>query len=222
LENLEVKLGKNKIVEVKPWKTKTKKDFLKIVKAKQLDIVEEDLVNSLVLPYVTPNDIYFSSDEIQYLLVILREISINENIITELICKKCNESFDVSKNVKDFCKYQTSQYPVTIGKYTWRDIKSSNSVQNISKKHPDELQNDIEMLLHIEAIDGKMVESFEEILDYFENLELDESKTIYEDYDKVKSKLSLEFDETCPKCGDRNTYYFETIPNFFDPLLPKV
>jgi uncharacterized protein YbaR (Trm112 family) len=163
LENLKVKLGKNKEVEVKPWKTKTKKEFLKIVKAKQLEVAEEDLINTLVLPYVTPNDIYFSSDEVQYLLVILRNISINENITTEITCRDCNNSFDISKKVTDFCKYQESQYPIVIGKYSWKDIKNPNSVKTIHQQNPDELLNDIEMLLHIEKIEDKNIESFSEI-----------------------------------------------------------
>ena len=216
-----VKLGKEKEVKIYQWKTKAKKDFIKKIKEKKEQITEEDILEVLFNPYVEPNDIYFSEDEIQYLLVQIRDFSIKDDIKFRIKCSSCSDIIEVKTRPLDIVKYQENQYPTEIDNVVWKDIKLRNTLE-IAKHKLDMLPWIVEMLLHIEKANGEEIKSLEEVVYFYENLSLDESSKLEEDYDKVRSLLSIEKEIKCPHCNETDTYFFKEVPKFFDPLLPKV
>jgi len=215
-----VDLGSNKIIQIKPWKTKTKKEFLKVIKEKQDNTSTEDIINTLVLPYIEPNDIFFTDEELQYLLINIREISIKEPIEFSAKCFKCEERYKITKRVLNFAKYKKSSYPKQ-SDYLWEEIKNKNSLKEKISEYPDETKYDIEMLLHIKKILDDEVTSFEDTLEYFDDLDMEESEEMYNEYNEVKSYLELNIEDKCDNCGHINFYTFDTIPDFFKPLIPK-
>jgi len=220
---MELKLGINKTVKLIPWKSKTKKDFIKVFKKKGEKATEEDMISVLMTPYIEPNDVFYSSDEIQYILGTLRQISIEDVIKFSIDCdnKECGEEFPVETTVEDLMYYKESEYPKTLDNIIWRDLPKSNSLSNLIKKYPEEPPKDLEVLIHIEAINDEVITSFDHLLKLTEELTLSEGAKIDEDFKKVKSSLEIKTKTICPHCNLEKEYIFDIIPTYFDPLLPK-
>jgi len=217
---MELTLGKNKIINIMPWKTRAKKDFLKAIKDKGEKFSEQDLINTLILPYIEPNNIYLSEDEIQYVISNIRNISIKDNIDFQIQCDNCGEIIDVNCGIMDIITYKENTYPITDGKIQWKDIEANKYVEDISRKYIDDVKSDLEMLLHIEMYNNMEITSFDDIMNIFEDMSLDESTELYESFRKVQSKINIKKEIRCPDCNFVDIYEFESIPGFFDPLLP--
>jgi hypothetical protein len=217
----EIQIRKNRIVNITPWKARTKKDFISLIKNKKDKMTEEDIVGCLVTPYIEEKDIYLTSYEIQYLLINIRNISIKEDITSTIKCLDCSESIKINKNVMDFVKYKPADIPCTVNNVTFKEIQNKNTIKDAKIKYPDENETDLEMLFSIEKIKDKIVQSFQDILEYYEDLDLESANNISDSYLESRSNLSIEITETCPKCKKTNTWYFDTMPGFFDALLPK-
>jgi hypothetical protein len=221
MENLELKLGKNKVVKIKPWKTKTKKDFINIIKNKKDKLTEDDILKTLILPYVEPNNLYFSEDELQFILINIRNISIKDNIKFFTECKNCKENIEINTKIINLCEYSPNEYPIIENDISWKDIESDKELQENIKKHKDELPSNIEMLMHIDGIKNKKFKNIEEVIEFFDDLSLDENEKLFKDYSKVKSSIEIKYTTKCPECKTQEIYTFEEIPDFFNPLLPE-
>jgi len=218
---MELTLGKNKTVTLKPWKTKTKKDFLNIIKKKEKNLSEEDILEVLINPYVEPNDIYFSDDELQWILINLRNISIDNNMKFLIECSNCNEDILVECKLLDLVQFRENQYPIIKNERGWKDIESLQDYKKGIKQYSDEFPKNIEMLMHLDTVEGKKFNSLAEKIEYFEDLDLLEGNKIVDEYNEVKSKIDLSYKTKCPHCDYEGKYIFEELPNFFEPLLPK-
>ena len=221
-----VKLGKEKEVEILPWKTKTKKEFLKTVKEfaeNGKEMKEDDILRVLLYPYVNTKNIYLSDDEKQYLLVKIRDISLPQDIEYTINCSNCDGIIDVRCKPLEMVNYQENQYPVIKNDILWEDLQGDTKplIQSIIRKYGDYLPQTIEMLLHIKKYKDEEITDFEKMIEIYEDLSLMESETIVDTYDEVKSKMLIEKDIKCDLCEFEDTYYFDTIPDLFEPLLPK-
>jgi len=219
---MQLQLGENKTVELTGWVGSTKKNFMNLFKEKGENVAEQDVLGILVYPFITPNDIYYSEDELQYILINLRDISVKDDITfaEECVNEECNEVLDVSLKVSDIYSYTQSKYPSTDGKIAWRDIQGKNDLKDLVAKNENELPGNTEAYLHIESYDGNQITSFNQIQELVDELPLNESNDIIDNFDRNKSSIELSCEETC-KCGEVNVFEFESIPSFFDPLLPK-
>jgi hypothetical protein len=218
---MEIKLGKNKKVQIKAWKTKTKKEFLNIIKNKKDKLTEEDILNTLILPYIEPNNIYFSEEELQYLLINIRNISVSENIKFITKCNNCNKDIEIDTNILNLCEYKENQYPIIKDDISWKDIENERILKTNITKYKDELPGNIEMFMHIDGIENKKFKNLDEIIEFFEDLTLEESNKISKDYSEIQSSIEIKYTTDCSDCSHQDTYIFDEIPDFFNPLLPE-
>jgi hypothetical protein len=218
---MELKLGKNKIIKISPWKTKTKKDFLNIIRKKEKNISEDDIMDVLIKPYIESNDIYFSDDELQWILINLRNISVDNNIKFLIECGNCKKDIIIECKLLDLCEYTENQYPIIKNNQTWKDINNLEEYKSSIQSYPDEFPKNIEMLLHLEAIGDKRFNSIKERIEYFENLDLESGNNLVKEYEDIKSNIKLFYKTKCSHCDYKSKYTFDEIPDFFEPLLPK-
>jgi hypothetical protein len=212
-----IKLGKEKIVTIKPWKTKTKKEFLNLIKKNNGDfknIKESEVLKVLLTPYIEPNDIFLSDAEKEYLIICIRNISLDNNISFLIECSGCGEKIPVKCEIMDLVKYQENQYPIILNDISWIDIKN-----NTQSKYKDYMPGTIEMLSHISDYKGEV--NLDKMVEIYDNMELKESDDLYKDYTTIRSSIKIEREETCPYCSELDTYYLESVPDLFEPLLPK-
>lgn len=217
-----INLGTNKEVTITPWKAKHKKQFIKLIESKGDNITGEELANVLVRQNIDKPDIFLSPDEAQYLLIKIKEISISENVDFNMECDnpECNESFDVHLTLDKITHYTPSTYSKS-ELVNWRDIPSQTVFAKVCADNPDENVTDVEMLLHIDAINGEPTIDFKTTLDIMDELDLKYASEIERNFMSVMPFLEMGTSIKCPHCSYEDEYQFDIIPNFFEELLPN-
>jgi len=220
---MELKLGTNKVITLTPWKSKTKKDFIKLFKEKEDKVSEEDIINVLVMPYISDTKAYYSPDEIQYILVELRKLSIDEEIAFSLDCDKCGEVIDIDTTLTEITDYTPNKFPIETGNVQWRDLPNKDSLKKVIKKYPAEPPRNLQTLLHMSHFQGQPVTSIDEIMEKVDNLSLKEDNELLENFESVQSIIKISKIIKCNNkdCKFEKDYIFDVIPTFYDPLLPK-
>lgn len=216
-----VNLGSNKIIKIIPWKGKTKKDFVKIFKEKQEKVSEVDIINTLILPYINKPELYYSAQEIQYILTQIREISISDKIDFSIVCDGCSKNIDISTTLDDMYTYTPHKFNEIIDDIKWRDLRSSNSFISLCSQYPEEIQTDVYLMSHIEKYHDIIITNFDDIIEICDNLSIDEINKLSSDFSKIDSKFEMKNNIKCQHCNLEKKYNFDIIPSFFDPLLPK-
>jgi hypothetical protein len=219
---MKVILGKNKEVTISPWKAITKKNFLNVLRDKKENIGEDDILNTLVLPYLDDEgkELYLSIAEVQWILKNLREISVGEELSFILECDACEKEFDVETTLDNITHYTPNQYPVDDDIFSWVDLATRDSLKIAMKKYKKEPPKLIEMLLHLEKVDNEDIKNLNQALEYYNNLTLPEEKRLTDSFRNVESYYSVSEEYTCPHCGETKKYTFDVVPGFFDPLMP--
>jgi len=218
---MEILLSEDKSVNISPWKSKTRKQFIKLFKEKKTDVLEDDIVDILVMPYIEPNNIFLSSDEIQYLLIKIREISLDNKISFIMECENCKEDFDVDIELNKLVNYSPGNFSKA-SICEWTDELNKDTFKKSLEKYPDEVPKDLEMLIHIKSCNDKdYTLDLDKLIDDFDDFKLSEILNIKNEYSEVKSKLEISSTIKCTKCGFSKKYQFDVIPSFFDPLMPK-
>jgi hypothetical protein len=231
----QVKISKTKIVNIKPWTTKTKKDFVRSLKKNGKSIDEYTIFKDLFFPYIEPNNEYYTINETQYLLYNIRKISAKTDLDFLISCAECGEAIEVQCDMEDLVFYEEGKIPLEKDGISWVNINDSLSWRNFSStkkgvekffeitdKYSDESPVGLEMALSIAKINDKEIQNLDEILEELENLSLDRYNELLKTYDEIKSQFEIKIEKTCPNCDYTDTYYFESIPEFFDPLMPKI
>ena len=218
---IEVKLGPRKSVFITPWKAKAKKEFIKIFKKNGDKTTEEDILNILLYPYLKDN-IYLSSAELQYVLFKLREISIrNKEVEFVIDCNSCGEEIEIKTDISDLVHYKETLIPIEKNGNIWRDPESNEIVKQILFQYKDEPPTVLMIGLHLKKYRNRNIESLEEFLEIYDDLDMVEVENLEDEWYEVSSNFEIYKKIKCDKCDYETTYSFDIIPGFFDPLLPK-
>ena len=59
--------------------------------------------------------------------------------------------------------------------------------------------------------------SLDEIIDLFDNMDIDEFDNIFNQWEDIKFKIDDKYNVECPSCNDSVVYSFDEIPGFFPP-----
>lgn len=215
-------LGPRKFVGIKPWKAKAKKDFVKIFKAKGDKTSEKDILDVLVFPYIDNKDIFYSSAELQYMLVKIRELSIKDDSLDFIVeCNSCKHDIEVQTVIDDLIDYKETLMPTEKNNIFWQDPSSiayaGEKLLEFSKEPPSIVM----MGMNIKSYRGQEVHNIPEFIEIYDNLDMDEAQQLEDDWNEIISKFELSKSITCNNCNKTIKYVFDVIPGFFDPLLPK-
>jgi len=218
-----IQLTQEKSVELAPWKARNKKEFIKLFQnGKASDVTEEAVLDVLVYPnLVDAEDIFLSPDEIQYIMIKLKEISIGNEIKFSMTCDECEEPFDVDLTFDDMVHYREGDWNTEGEIITWRDVPKRSTVKAIQDKFPDEKYSDLEFLLHVAKVNGVQPSSLAELMETYDDFPLKDTLKIADEYNSLKSELELYANTKCPHCSHEQEYSFDVIPGFFDELMPK-
>jgi len=220
--SLELKLGPNKSVGISPWKAKAKKEFVKIFKAKGDKVTEKDVLDILVYPYIDDIKQFYSSAELQYIMTKIREISIKDRDVNFTIeCSTCKEDIDVDMDIYDLVHYKETLIPTIKENIEWVDPESSDIIEKTLLDNEEEPPDVIMLGLNIKSINGQEIKNIEEFLEIYDELDMNEISKIENTWKEITPSFSIYSTLKCDKCENSNEYYFDIIPGFFDPLLPK-
>lgn len=215
-------LGPRKSVGIKPWKAKAKKDFVKVFKAKGEKTSEKDILDVLVFPYIDNKDVFYSSAELQYILVKIRELSIKDDSLSFAVeCNNCKHDIDVQTVIDDLIDYKETLMPVEKNNTFWQDPISIEYAGEKLLEFSEEPPNIVMMGMNIKSYQGHEIHNIPEFIELYDDLDMNEAQQLEDDWNEIISKFELSKFITCDNCGEAIKYTFDVIPGFFDPLLPK-
>lgn len=206
---MKIDLG-NKSVTIRKWKGKDKKLFLKLLndeKSTQYQIMDALVYNCI------EEDVVLSVDEFRYVLSRIRAYSLGDTLDMEYLCDSCNEislnTFkitDVIKpNLSTLDKIKVNGVEIKFGEIKNRDLY-------LKYIEEDDL---FDMLLRIESINGNDSYTLEDLVDYFDELDVDVIESIMRKFYENKFTVDDINEIECKKCGKKQQFKFDELPNFF-------
>jgi len=202
-------------LKFRKWKVKDKNKFLEATRNNDKALIKE----SLVYDCLEKSDIALSESEFKYVLVKIRQASIGDTASYNLQCSGCDQEFVFESNLDIIVKPSFEKYGTI--KYNNVSVKMGNIA---NKKYYDEIIDAAEtkeqvalmnFLMHIKELNDSDAFSFDQLIDFFNELEIDTAEGIFNQWDKMQFTLDILHDVECPNCGYLETYEFDFLPGFF-------
>lgn len=195
-------------VNARKWKAKEKFSFKNSIKEGTNDIIESLVYKCL------DNNVVLSPNEYKYALAQIRAHSLGEEIELEFFCDSCNERFRTKVNLNEIVKpvykeikeIKTKNHNILLG-----TIKNPDFYKKVIVQAPNEL----DFYLRIHSINDEECFSIEEVIKYFNEMDIDEFEEIINQWEEIKFKIDDIFEVKCTKCGEGKKYQFDEIPGFF-------
>ncbi len=200
----------NQEITARKWKAKEKLAFIDIMKNNS---DKSQLVDILVYNCIEEK-VALSKDEYKYVLSVIRSKSLGDVIPLEFSCEHCERRFIVEIKLSEVIKpvFEESKV-ISTPKY---DIELCE-IQNVDyyKQVINQAADELDLYLRIKSINGNDGYTLEEIIEFFENLDVQDFDEIFEQWDKIKLKIQDIRIVKCPHCEGKTQYEFDEIPGFF-------
>lgn len=209
---MKIKVGSNNVT-IRKWKAKEKKAFLSTIKkGEPIDNLQDVLVYNCI-----EEDVVFNADEFKYAMTKIREYSIGEEITLEFYCNCCKSKFTETINLKEVVKpvysnkkiIKTKNYEIKLS-----NIRNVDFYKKTLKENPSE-EKDYDFYLRIGSINDNDCMSLDEIIQLFNEMDIDEFDSIFEQWEDIRFKINDTKQINCKKCNDAVIYSFDEIPGFF-------
>lgn len=204
-----IKVG-NKHITIRKWKGKDKKLFKEEILKENINF--KDVLNTLVYNCIE-EDVVLSADEFRYVLIKIREFSLGSEFEFEFYCEECDETFNKKLTIDEIIRY------------TYEDVKEIK-VNDITLKLGNIKNKDIylekisgedgemhDFLLRVEKINDNDSFTYNELIDFFDELDIQTIEEIIEIWNNSKFTLD-DINEVECKCGKCTKYKFDELPGF--------
>ena len=216
-------LGPSKEVTIKPWTGKTKKKMRKIFEfvedPRDLDLVR--IIDTLVYDQVQ-EDLYLNEGEHQYLIALLKKISISNNVETVSECPECGRENKIHSTIDEIINYRENNLPGEYNEYKFIDIPNRETLQEaISVVTESEdydgytSPEDIEVALHIQIGD----KDIKDVIEYLDDLPVDQATDVFEHLGELLPECKLELTKNCSHCLKEVTFPVDIMQDIFQTLL---
>jgi len=217
----------HKNVNIRKWKAKDRNAFKKLVESDNSNI-ENKILQILVTNCLEDKKVPLSFDELQYLFVKIRALSISDDFTYTYICSKCKNENIKKLKISDVIKFSSSEYKPIEMEGIKIEIQTPPNADFYNKKiNSQDYNESYELALCTKSINDNITMNFNEIIEYYEDLETDIYDKIMEEFDKMRFKLLNKKTFTCnhtitdsetnekTKCNHKLTVEFDEIPDFF-------
>lgn len=211
---MKIKLN-NREITIRKWKAKEKKEFLNTVRnSESLDTLQDVLVYNCIEENVALN-----ADEFKYVLTQIRSYSLGDEIELEFFCDNCKTKFlntiklssVVKPLISDKKEIKSKNYKIKLG-----EIRNVDFYKEIIKANPTE-ERDYDFYLRIQSINGDDSMTLDEIVQLFDEMDIDEFDSIFNQWEDIRFKIDDSADISCKNCETVVKYSFDEIPGFFPP-----
>lgn len=215
---MKVKLN-NQEITIRKWKAKEKKEFLNTVRnSESLDTLQDVLVYNCIEEKVALN-----ADEFKYVMTQIRSYSLGDEIELEFFCDSCKSKFLNTIKLQEIIKpiisnlkeIETKNYRIKLG-----NIRNVDFYKETIKNNPNE-EKDYDFYLRIESINGDESMTLEEIVELFNEMNIDEFDSVFERWEDIRFKIDDTSEISCKNCEDKVKYSFDEVPGFFPPAWFK-
>lgn len=211
---MKIKLN-NREITIRKWKAKEKKEFLNTVRnSESLDTLQDVLVYNCIEEKVALN-----ADEFKYVLTQIRSYSLGDEIELEFFCDNCKTKFlntiklssVVKPLISDKKEIKSKNYKIKLS-----EIRNVDFYKEIIKANPTE-ERDYDFYLRIQSINGDDSMTLDEIVQLFDEMDIDEFDSIFNQWEDIRFKIDDSADISCKNCETIVKYSFDEIPGFFPP-----
>lgn len=214
---IEIQIGL-KTLKVRKWKAKDRKNFKKLSqKEKDIsDVIKKTLVYSCLENKYIP----LTEQEIEYLFIQLRKISISDEFDFTYTCDNCEFKNTITLKIDDVSKPVFNSYtPIKSKNYeiVLQDIQN----KDFYEKNKDEFDDVKEIAFRIYSINGDNTKGFNEIIEIFNEMEINEFDYIYEEFQKMNFNIDNTHAVKCSNCNEYTFFEFDEIQNFFPESWTK-
>ena len=222
--NNQIKLGKNKIVTIKPWTGKTKKKIRKFFEGvenpEDIDFIA--VIKTLLYDYIK-EDVYLNEGEQQYLLMKIREISIDTGVDSSVECPICYTENQINTTTDKIIHYKENQLPFQFNENI--ELIDIESLTSLEKEYNNFVEDDdydgittlgdVESALHIKIQDKNL----KEVIDYLDNASIKETQDIFNKLRDLLPKCELYYSKVCKNCNDEVKFEIDVTESIFESLL---
>jgi len=217
-----IKVREDLNINLKRWSAKTKKKFMDLFRKNGMNISKKHIYDTLISPYIEPNDIFINSEEYEYILIELKKYNFDDNLEFEMKCNACKQPVSIDTTLSDITYYNPSSLTSIKEDFIkFRNLPSQEVFQAVVEKFPDENKAYLQLLMSIESLNGVQSESISQVMEDIENLDINKYNKIEKLFVENSSFIQLLLNIECPHCNDNEDYEFDSIPGFFEDMLPK-
>lgn len=222
LEYNPIKLG-NRSIKVRNWKVKDRELYKN--KLKNISSTEDELKAryECFVTNILEKPTALNNDELEYLFLLLRIANLGDDLNYHWWCRNCEKTTDSKiKLSKLFTTKSGKIQDIDVG-----DIKIElQDVQNVelynNKLRTSDSPSTDDLIFHIKSINGDNTKGFQDIKNYFDELDINTMDKISEAFEKMIFKIeSREHTVTCTHCGANSTFNFDEIPDIIPPKWLK-
>lgn len=174
----------------------------------------------LVYNCIKEKNFTFDNDEYSFLLHTIRDASISKKIQYNLTCEECGQRFSFETKINDVSTPVYKAWkPVKIGDHTieFGDIANQEFYdKTIIEALENEKQSQYifsDMILHIHSIDGNDALTMDKVIDFVNDLDLDNFDDLLIAYTDQKFHLDNIAEVICPHCQHKFKLLFDTFPD---------
>lgn len=203
---------RDKVIEFRKWKVKDRKNFANAQGA--LEKRKALVYNCLKNP-----ELPLDNEEYNFILEKIRAVSIKDEIGYNLKCSNCGKEFSLYVNINDVTDCAFSDYhPIEVDgiKIELQDVKNRDFYESAMKVVKDINEKYItDFALHIKSINDNTTLSFQDVVDFILDLDIDLYEEIFKQWDLIRFKCVNLQSVVCPHCSQETVYNFNDFPGFF-------
>jgi len=199
-------------IKYRKWKVKDKR---------ALDNADSNLERRKIFVYGcledpnTPLDL----EEYNYVLALIRDYSLHNTLNYALTCPECGHSFTIGKTSAQVVQPMPAVYDPIVTNSNTIDIGNVRDQKIYEEKilkclTPME-RYITDFALHIYSINGSDITTIENVIDFLENLDVDEYENIFAQWDIRRFKCNVIHPTKCPSCNAVSDFDFSDMPEFF-------
>ncbi len=203
---------RDKVIEFRKWKVKDRKDF----SAAQGSLEKR---KALVYNCLKDPNTALDNEEYNFILEKIRAVSIKDEIGYNLQCSNCGKKFSLYVNINDVTDCAFSDYhPIEVEniKIELQDVKNRDFYESAMKVVKDINEKYItDFALHIKSINDNNSLSFQDVVNFILDLDIDIYEKIFKEWDLIRFKCVNLQSVICPHCNKETIYNFNDFPGFF-------
>lgn len=203
---------RDKVIEFRKWKVKDRKNFSTAQGALEKR-------KALVYNCLKDPEIALDNEEYNFILEKIRAVSIKDEIGYNLQCSNCGKEFSLYVNINDVTDCAFSDYhPIEVEdiKIELQDVKNRDFYESAMKVVKDINEKYItDFALHIKSINDNNSLSFQDVVNFILDLDIDIYEEIFKQWDLIRFKCVNLQSVVCPHCNKETIYNFNDFPGFF-------
>lgn len=207
----------HRTIKFRKWKVKDRKQLKKVIDK------PDEILKVMVLDCLEDPNTDLSPEEFEYIFIKIREASISDNFNFGFNCSCGATTMENKENYKisDVIKFTFSEYKDIVIKD--KDISIKLGPVRNKKFYNDEVMNPqnadltetIDLVLHVSEFNNKQDFTYNDLLNYFLDMDADLYDKIFDEYSKYKFSLINTKDINCKRCKKTFKFAFDEIPEFF-------